>query len=416
MDALSWILALALAGAVALCAWLLRERYRLILERDVARARLADEAEGRSRFSAVAGEVLQSSNAEFLRLAKEVLAARETQALAEIDKRRMAVDELVQPIREALERTTREIAEVGKGHATLSEQVRAMHQAHAALRVETGRLGQALRRPNVRGRYGEIQLQRVIELAGMRSYCDFQTQGQLADPEGNRYRPDAIVRLPNERFIAIDAKTSFDGYLDALEAPDDAARDAALDTYAASVLAQVKALSRKEYWSHLEDSPELVVMFIPGDQLVDAALERQPKLLELAAERNVVIASPSTLIGLLRAVHVGWRERSLSDRANELFQLGRELHERAATALAHAADVGTALRRANAAYNAFVGSAEQRLLPTLRRFEESGARSSKDLPPLEVLEDAPRALSSLEAVEEEDLPFPLPRAARGEAS
>ncbi len=415
MAALALSLAILALLALALCAFLLRERYRLIAERDVARARLADEAEGRARFSAVAGEVLQSSNAEFLRLAKEVLATRETHALAEIDKRRLAVDELVQPIREALERTTKEIAQVGQGHASLREQVQLMHRAHSALREETGKLSQALRKPNVRGRYGEIQLERVVELAGMRRYCDFTTQTGLTDREGGRYRPDAIVRLPSERCIAIDAKTSIDGYLDALDAREESEREAALDRYASGVLEQVKKLARKEYWAHLADSPELVVMFIPGDQLVDAALERQPKLIEYAAERNIVIASPSTLIGLLRAVYVGWREKSLSDRAEELFELGRELHERAASALAHADDVGQALRRANEAYNGFVASAETRLLPTLRRFEDSGARSAKRLPELAPITGAPRVIRALSAEEDELLPLPRP-ASREEAS
>lgn len=418
MGALLWSLGSLTALALAACAWLMRERYRLIAERDVARARLADEADGRLRFAAVAGEVLQSSNVEFLRLAKEVLATRETHALAEIDKRRLAVDELVQPIRDALERTTREVAQVGQGHASLSEQVQLMHRTNAALREETGKLSQALRKPNVRGRYGEVQLERVIELAGMRRYCDFSPQAGLTDQEGNRYRPDAVIRLPSEHYVAIDAKTSVDGYLDALDARDETVREAALDRYAAGVLEQVKRLARKEYWSHLADSPELVVMFIPGDQLVDVALERQPKLIELAAERNIVIASPSTLIGLLRAIHVGWRERSLSDRAEELFQLGRELHDRAAAALAHADEVGTALRRANDAYNGFVASAETRLLPTLRKFEESGARSAKRLPELAPITGVPRAFHALPE-EEDELAPPLPglrTASREEAS
>ncbi len=404
MDPLTLSLALVAALLAAVCAWLFRERYRLMAERDVARARLSDREETRHTFESLASETLRASNAEFLRLANEALASRETRTFAEIDQRRRAMDELVQPIRDVLQKTQEEMQRVGKGHEGLREQVDAMHRSNRQLREETGRLVQALRKPNVRGRYGEIQLERVVELAGLREYCDFTTQENLRDTGGKLQKPDLVVRLPNDRLIAVDAKTSIDGYIDALEAKTPEQQAAALARYAENVTVQVQRLSKKEYWSHFEHSPEFVVMFIPGDQLVDAALRERPKLLELAAERNVIIASPSTLIGLLRAVHVGWRERSLSDSATELFSLGRELHERAAIVLDHAAQVGDSLRGAQEAYNRFVSSVDARLVPTLRRFEDGGARSAKELRPPSEIDGTARRLRSLPRPEEEIVP------------
>jgi len=379
MDAVTTtLLALSAIGLVTIL-WLLRDRYRLVAERDLARARLSDVERLRSGFQAVAGDVLRNSNAEFLRLAKETLAARETGALAEMDKRRVAFDQVVGSIQRAVERTHEELRRAEKDNAGLREQVVRMTTSSRELRRETGRLTQALRQPNVRGRYGEIQLQRVVELAGMTSYCDFTPQEALRAEGGQLQKPDLVVRLPNGRVVAVDAKTSFDAYMDAIAAEDPDERASHLDRHAQNFAEQVKKLSEKRYWANFEDSPELVVMFVPGDQLVDAALERRPELLEVAAERNVVLASPSTLIGLLRAVQVGWREKNLTDSAEELFQLGRTLHRRAATVLDHATQLGADLDGARRSYNAFVGSVQGRLLPTLRRFEERDARSSRQL-------------------------------------
>ena len=379
METLTVVLAVLLLLAVFGLVLALLERQRLISERDLARGRLADEEATKQSFQAMATDVLRSSNEEFLRLAKETMATGKAETAAEIDKRRASLDELVGPIKEALTRTNEELRRVGQGQTGLVEQVKSISSASQELRSETNKLSQALRKPNVRGRYGEIQLQRVVELAGMRSYCDFATQSALRDEDDKVQKPDLVVRLPNERVIAVDAKTSIDGYLDALDAKDEAKSEELLERYSDSVLEQARRLANKQYWKHFDRSPELVVMFIPGDQLVDAALERRPQLVEYAAEHNVVLASPSTLIGLLRAVHVGWRERNLTDSAEELFQLGQELHSRAAKVMERATKIGSSLEQARKSYNEFVGSVQSRLVPTLRRFEERGARSSNDL-------------------------------------
>lgn len=306
-------------------------------------------------FKALAGDVLKGNTQQFLELAEQKFSSKHA-----------AVDELVKPIAETLKRTDAKLAVIeAAGHS---------------LKDETGKLVRALREPHVRGRYGEIQLRRVAELAGMSALCDFAEQDQTRGPDGTALRPDMIVRLPNERVIVVDAKTNIQGYLDAMSAqsPEEAERH--LDRFARHVSEQATGLARKKYWSQYDGSPEFVVMFIPGDQFVDAALQRQPELLERAAEQGVILASPATLIGLLRAVAVGYREQQLARAAEELRELGKELHERVATAMQHAARLGKAINTAAEAYNDFVGSYEKRVEPTLRKFETSGVRSAKELP------------------------------------
>lgn len=380
----------ALALVLAACAWLVRERWRLQAESRLSQGRQSDLEQARTSFQALAGEALRHSNEEFMRLAQTAFAVQRNEATAELEKRRLAVDQLIAPVAKALEKTHQSLEQVGRDHAGLREQVLKMSQSNLELRSETGKLVQALRKPNVRGRYGEVQLERVVEVSGMKSYCDFTAQSSLRDEEGKLTRPDLIVKLPNGRVVAIDAKMNVDAYLDALDAKTPEEVEAHLERYAENVMLQAQKLARKSYWTSFDASPEFVVMFIPGDQLVDAALERRPELIEYAAERNVVIASPATLIGLLRAVHVGWREKNLSDSAQELFALGRELHQRAATVLEHAAVVGESIERARKSYNDFVGSIHSRLVPTLRRFEERDARSAKDLPALRAIEGETR--------------------------
>jgi DNA recombination protein RmuC len=328
------------------------------------------------RFNATAAEALDRTNKRFLELADQNFAKRHQEAGEMLSK-------LVSPIGETLRKTDEQIRELerrrSEAYVRLSEQVEALKLGSRELVEETSKLVSALRKPQVRGQYGEIQLERVAELAGMTNYCDFSTQSSVRDSEGNLLRPDMVVSLPNGREIVIDAKTNIEAYLDALEAktPDDA--EAHLKRFARHMLEQARALGSKKYWKDYAGSPEFTVMFVPGDQFVDAALEREPRLLELAAEANILLASPSTLIGLLRAVAIGWREKQLSDSAEELFKLGKELHERTAVALGHATSVGDSLDRAVKAYNRFVGSVDSRLMPTLRRFEEAGARSEKQL-------------------------------------
>jgi len=401
-TALLVALSCGLLAALGACLWLLRERYRLGAEKTLAEGRQSDLEATKTAFQALASESLRASNEEFLRLAQTAFAVQRSEASAELERRRSAVDQLITPVAKALEKTHQSLEQMGRDNAGLREQVVKMSQSNLELRGETSKLVQALRKPNVRGRYGEVQLERVVEVAGMRSYCDFTTQSSQRDEDGKLTRPDLIVKLPNGRVVAIDAKMNVDAYLDALDAKTPEEAEAHLERYAETVMLQAQKLARKSYWTSFDASPEFVVMFIPGDQLVDAALQRRPELIEYAAERNVVIASPSTLIGLLRAVHVGWREKNLSESAQELFELGRELHQRAATVLEHAAIVGESIERARRSYNDFVGSIHSRLVPTLRRFEERDARSSKEIPALRPIEGEtrrPEPLLPLEGIE-----------------
>ena len=391
-------LVVLLAAALGALIWLFNERARLTAQRDLARQRLLDLQEGEERlrdtFRSVAGETLEQSNRQFLQLAERTLAAQKNSASVEFEKRRAAVDGLVKPIATVLHRAERQLRLIekdrGEAYAGLRAQVEGAMSASAELRQETAKLSRAMSQPNVRGRYGEIQLQRVAELAGMQQYCDFSTQASLRDADGRMLRPDMVVRLPNGRVLAVDAKTSLESYIEALSADSDADREALLDSFAENVLRQVNELSKKSYWKQFPESPEFVVMFIPGDQFIDAALERRPDLIELSAKRNVVLASPSTLIGLLRAVHVGWRERRLSDGAQELFELGRELHDRVAKAMAHTSKVGDSLETAVRRYNQLVGSVESRLLPTLRKFEERGVLVGEEVRNLSPIDGAVR--------------------------
>jgi DNA recombination protein RmuC len=332
---------------------------------------------------ATAAEVLQASNKSFLSLAEQQFEAKSKK-----------VDELVRPISETLKRTDDKLKDIEKNrmesNSKLLEQVAQMSRASEALKGETGKLVKALRKPQVRGRYGEIQLERVAELAGMKKYCDFRTQAALRDDENRLQKPDMIVRLPNERMLAVDAKTNIDAYLDAIEAENPEEAEHHLDRFARHVSEESKKLASKQYWSQFDKSPDFVVMFIPGDQFVDAALQREPNLLKLAMEKGVLLASPTTLIAVLQAVAVGWREKSLADSANELLALGQQLHKSTADALGHAEKLGQSLNQATNRYNDFVGSVDRGLLPKIRRLEALQANSSKDVPDLQHLEGAVR--------------------------
>ncbi len=341
-------------------------------------------------FGSLAAEALRTNTEAFLRQAEQRLATEREKSSGEMEKKRVEIASLVAPIGDVLKRADEKLGAMQQQWASdrseIAAQIASMATAGETLRSETGRLVKALSRPEVRGRYGEIQLRRVAELAGMTAYCDFAEQETSRDDEGRASRPDMVVKLPNERVIAIDAKTNTYAYVEAVNAQTQEEREAHLDRFVRHVADQVQALSRKQYWTKFEGSPEFVVMFMPGDAFLDAALARRPGLIEEAAAANVLITTPATLIGLLRAVAVGWREQKISEQAKELFDLGRQLHERAANALEKLADVGEAIEKAAKKYNEFVGSYESRFEPVLRKFEEAGVKSGKTLPDFEQVE------------------------------
>ncbi len=341
------------------------------------------EADLKAQFEALSGKVLDVSTKRFLEQAKESFAGQMKQAEGDLEQRKKAVEALVKPIGETLEKTRERLERLG-------ERVEMTAEASRDLRTSTDKLVQAFSRPEVRGRYGEIQLRRVAELAGMVAYCDFDEQSTTTSDEGKSLRPDMIVHLPNDRVVVVDAKCNIDAYVRAVEVMDADERERLLDKFASDVAGQAAKLSKKGYWERYEGSPDFVVMFVPGDHFLDAALARRPDLLETAADSRVILASPATLIGLLRAVAVGWREHALTEQARELFELGKELHERASVAFGHIDDLGRVLERATRKYNEAVGSIQSRLTPTLRRFEEAGAKSAKELPEIASVNTLPR--------------------------
>lgn len=352
------------------------------------------QADMQAAFAHTAQQALKASSEQFLRLAQERMGAATQQAAAEMDKRRAAVEQLLAPIAETLKRTDEKLGLIERERAAqfggLSAEIRNMQEANRAMREETARLVTALKKPEVRGRYGELQLRRVAELAGMTAYCDFCEQTSQRDDEGRLRRPDMLIMLPNERLIAVDAKTNMLGYIEACEARTDGEREACLERFAKHVADQVGALGKKTYWAELERSPDFTVMFVPGDQFLDAALARRRDLLERAAEQGVILASPSTLIGLLRAVAVGWKESRVQDQAKELMELGAQLHERTAIVAGHLDRMGEALGAAVERFNDTVGSFQSRFVPTLRKFEAAGAKSAKELVDLEPVLVRPR--------------------------
>jgi len=348
---------------------------------------IRNEQRLRETFENLASRTLDSASEKLVTQAKAYFEERAKDAAEQDQSRQQRFAQLVDPIREKLAQTQERLL-------TLDERIQQAGASSQSLRDETARLTRALSRPEIRGQYGEIQLRRVAELAGMTSYCDFDEQASTRDADGQLLRPDMLVKLPNERVIAVDAKTNTYAYIEAVNAQSDEERELHLSRFARHVAEQAKKLSDKKYWSAYEGSPEFVVMFVPGDHFIDAALQRQPELIDVAAQHNVILASPSTLIGLLRAVAVGWREHRLADEAKELFQLGKELHDRASVAFDHASKLGDSIRQAVERYNRFASSIDRRMMPTLRKFEDAGAKSAKALPELKQIDQTPALLEA----------------------
>jgi DNA recombination protein RmuC len=363
--------------------------------------RLLDDAEGKlgDTFQALAAQALQQSNQGFLALAAEKLGSLREQASGDLEARQRAIEGIVKPVRESIEKVDKQIrsleAERGQAYGALSEQVRGLARTQERLEVETGNLVNALRAPAVRGRWGEIQLRRVVELAGMLEHCDFEQQATVTTDDG-RLRPDLVVRLPNGRNLVVDAKAPLGAYLEALEAPTVEARAACLDRHAGQVRAHIQKLAAKGYWEQFPRSPEYVVLFLPGEMFYSAALERLPELIEEGVAQRVLLATPTTLIGLLQAVHYGWRQERVTENAQEISKCGRELHERVATLVEHFVSLGNAIGQSVKHFNTAMASFEGRVLVSTRRLEELDAKGKKEIPARPQIDARPRALAPVD--------------------
>jgi DNA recombination protein RmuC len=346
-------------------------------------------------FKSLAGDVLKSSTSEFLKLAETSFKTLHTRASGDMQQREKAVENLVKPIREALERTDRQMRQMEQerqtAYGSLSQHLQFMAQAQEQLRGETRNLVKALRRPEVRGQWGEMTLKRLAELAGMVEHCDFDQQHSVATEQG-RQRPDMIVRMPGSRDIIVDAKAPMDAYLAAVEAQDDTSRRVEIQRHAKNVRDRVRELSAKGYWQQFPKSPDFVVLFIPGDQFLSAALEVDSRLLEDAMADKVVLATPSSLVALLRAVAYGWRQEALAENAEHILSVGEELYERLIAFAEHLGKLGTSLSRSVDSYNKAVGSFDTRVLPGARKFNEMGIQRKKELIEPEPVERLPRSV------------------------
>jgi len=356
----------------------------------------------RAAFDSLAGETLRSNSELFLRLAREALGRDQAIAQGALKERELAIAQLIEPLRVALERSEVQVQSLERerheAFSALRTQLESLAGVQAQLQRETRNLVTALRRPEVRGRWGELTLRRLVELAGLTEHCDFTEQLQLVGDEG-ALRPDLVVHMPDARDLVIDVKTPLEAYLAALEAPTEEERTQALRRHAQQVETRVRELASKSYWSQFERSPEFAVLFLPGDQFLSAALAERPELLESALSQSVIIATPSTLIALLKGVAYGWRQSAVAHNAAQIRDLGQELYRRLSTFNGHLGRIGQRLATAVEAYNAAVGSLERGVLPQARRFGELGVTADEPLPTLEPIGQLVRTTGAPSAAE-----------------
>ena len=408
---LAWALGLGVGaglGALAALLWRARREQGLRIEAELLRGRLKTEealsaereqalARARDQLHAVFGELardsLQSNSEVFLQLARERLTRQQLDASQALKERESAIEALVRPIRDALAKTEAQIQSIERDRidsfATIRAQMEVLASGQSTLSRETRNLVTALRRPDVRGQWGEITLRRLVELSGMTAHVDF-TEQQHRNTDSGAIRPDMIVHMPERRDIVVDVKTPLDAYLAAVEAQDDEERSSQLRRHAQIVGARVRELSSKQYWSQFERSPDFVVLFLPGDQFLAAALQENPGLIDDSLRQNVMLATPTSLVALLKAVSYGWKQTVLAANAEEVRRLGEELYKRLAVFGEHLGKLGKSLGASVEAFNRAVGSLEQQVLPAARRFPELGLRVNREIDPIEPVADLAR--------------------------
>jgi DNA recombination protein RmuC len=406
------------AGAVlgALIAWIFARRKQQRLELQIKsqealqheRDSALDAANARltQAFTEISDKSLKSNNESFLQLAGQKLDLHNEKAKRDLGEREKAVEALVKPIRESLEASKKQISELEKSRSEayggIRAQLEAMQISQNSLKQETQNLVNALRRPEVRGRWGEITLRRLVELAGMVEHCDFQEQVHTVS-EGQIIRPDLVVHLPDGGDLVVDVKTPLDAYLEAVEAANDEQRNAGLQRHAKNVRAHIRALASKAYWGQFERSPEFVILFIPGDQFLSAALNEEPDLIEYALSQHIMLATPTSLVALLKAVAYSWRQVALTENAKEIRKLAEDLYGRLATFVSHMNRVSKQLSGSVENFNKAMGSLERNVLPGARKFTELGVHEKKEIEKPTTVETAPRTMIENAADEDETL-------------
>ena len=370
-----------------------------IIELEKARASLAET------FGALSNKALKDNSIEFLKLAQENLKQFQIQAQNNLSEKEKSFESLVKPIKETLEKTEKQIREMEverkQAHGSLTQHLNSMLEAQQALQGETRNLVNALRRPEVRGQWGELTLKRLAELAGMVEHCDFYEQEHTTTEQGSM-RPDMIVRMPGRREIVVDVKTPLDAYISATETTDEAQRAAHLQRHTKNVRERVRELSSKQYWSQFKHSPDFVVLFIPGEQFLSVALDNDPKLLEYAMQQKVILATPTSLVALMRAIAYGWRQESLAKNADQIREIGSELYHRLAVFTEHLAKIGKSLTSSVQTFNKAVGSMDTRILPSAKKFTELGITTDKPIEPVKQIETSTRSIETMREEKETD--------------